>query len=132
MYLCFFFKQKTAYEMRISDWSSDVCSSDLGAGGWGRRIGQAPTYPIRRKPMSSSRRTTTITRKGAGMTQGKTVTIVLVALIVGLGAGFVLRPIILPAGQAAAGVSAPIPAMTEPRGTQYFRAQLDEDRKSGG
>src|SRR3546814_9394128 len=31
----FFFKQKTAYEMRISDWSSDVCSSDL-------------TVPIRR------------------------------------------------------------------------------------
>src|SRR3546814_9337583 len=32
MYICvvfFFFKQKTAYEMRISDWSSDVCSSDL-------------------------------------------------------------------------------------------------------
>src|SRR3546814_21075649 len=31
MYLCFFFKQKTAYEMRISGWSSDVCSSDLPA-----------------------------------------------------------------------------------------------------
>src|SRR3546814_3635846 len=35
VYICvvglfvFFFKQKTAYEMRISDWSSDVCSSDL-------------------------------------------------------------------------------------------------------
>src|SRR3546814_4485332 len=29
--LMFFFKQKTAYEMRISDWSSDVCSSDLPA-----------------------------------------------------------------------------------------------------
>src|SRR3546814_16438427 len=32
MFLCcifFFFKQKTAYELRISDWSSDVCSSDL-------------------------------------------------------------------------------------------------------
>src|SRR3546814_7663565 len=28
-YWVFFFKQKTAYEMRISDWSSDVCSSDL-------------------------------------------------------------------------------------------------------
>src|SRR3546814_10685931 len=28
-FLLFFFKQKTAYEMRISDWSSDVCSSDL-------------------------------------------------------------------------------------------------------
>src|SRR3546814_19544083 len=29
LYVLFFFKQKTAYEMRISDWSSDVCSSDL-------------------------------------------------------------------------------------------------------
>src|SRR3546814_5475319 len=38
--LFFFFKQKTAYEMRISDWSSDVCSSDLegseGEAGAGR------------------------------------------------------------------------------------------------
>src|SRR3546814_17284765 len=37
----FFFKQKTAYEMRISDWSSDVCSSDLRGEGhlhlWPRR-----------------------------------------------------------------------------------------------
>src|SRR3546814_5009220 len=31
MLFFFFFKQKTAYEMRISDWSSDVCSSDLQA-----------------------------------------------------------------------------------------------------
>src|SRR3546814_1976066 len=31
VYIVFFFKQKTAYEMRISDWSSDVCSSDLEA-----------------------------------------------------------------------------------------------------
>src|SRR3546814_8803218 len=40
----FFFKQKTAYEMRISDWSSDVCSSDLldGAGRNGRRDGGRP------------------------------------------------------------------------------------------
>src|SRR3546814_9772263 len=30
----FFFKQKTAYEMRISDWSSDVCSSDLDSEVW--------------------------------------------------------------------------------------------------
>src|SRR3546814_9304584 len=30
LYCIFFFKQKTAYDMRISDWSSDVCSSDLG------------------------------------------------------------------------------------------------------
>src|SRR3546814_7329263 len=29
IWIFFFFKQKTAYEMRISDWSSDVCSSDL-------------------------------------------------------------------------------------------------------
>src|SRR3546814_17783753 len=33
----FFFKQKTAYEMRISDWSSDVCSSDL-------RLSDAPYF----------------------------------------------------------------------------------------
>src|SRR3546814_4394636 len=39
--LLFFFKQKTAYDMRISDWSSDVCSSDLGDQGkaLGDRIG---------------------------------------------------------------------------------------------
>src|SRR3546814_16453438 len=34
----FFFKQKTAYEMRISDWSSDVCSSDLDDAGAERRL----------------------------------------------------------------------------------------------
>src|SRR3546814_5838819 len=32
LYVFFVFKQKTAYEMRISDWSSDVCSSDLHDG----------------------------------------------------------------------------------------------------
>src|SRR3546814_9233731 len=43
-YLFFFFKQKTAYEMRISDWSSDVCSSDL-AGRQGRPARQAVEPP---------------------------------------------------------------------------------------
>src|SRR3546814_9828496 len=32
MFFVFVFKQKTAYELRISDWSSDVCSSDLACG----------------------------------------------------------------------------------------------------
>src|SRR3546814_1089336 len=45
----FFFKQKTAYEMRISDWSSDVCSSDLPLGGSGaqpvRRGDHGPGHP---------------------------------------------------------------------------------------
>src|SRR3546814_1764941 len=41
----FFFKQKTAYEMRISDWSSDVCSSDLAD--FGSQGGQCPR---RRRP----------------------------------------------------------------------------------
>src|SRR3546814_4781347 len=44
--LFFFFKQKTAYEMRISDWSSDVCSSDLdseeGPAEGGQRTLQVP------------------------------------------------------------------------------------------
>src|SRR3546814_1872962 len=38
LFCVFFFKQKTAYEMRISDWSSDVCSSDLVEGGQRARI----------------------------------------------------------------------------------------------
>src|SRR3546814_4654234 len=37
-YFVFFFKQKTAYEMRISDWSSDVCSSDLAGISFGSVI----------------------------------------------------------------------------------------------
>src|SRR3546814_8547183 len=59
----FLFEQKTAYEMRISDWSSDVCSSDLGgraglvpgggpcalAVGAGRQGGTAPCAPGRRR-----------------------------------------------------------------------------------
>src|SRR3546814_18726256 len=38
LFVIFFFKQKTAYEMRISDWSSDVCSSDLWPWSPGRRF----------------------------------------------------------------------------------------------
>src|SRR3546814_2362864 len=46
----FFFKQKTAYEMRISDWSSDVCSSDLTdqGGERARRAYRRPPVPHRR------------------------------------------------------------------------------------
>src|SRR3546814_11794155 len=58
MCLFFFFKHKTAYEMRISDWSSDVCSSDLrswngglGRGSAGRARGwwRAARVPRRRR-----------------------------------------------------------------------------------
>src|SRR3546814_8302968 len=44
----FFFKQKTAYEMRISDWSSDVCSSDLTSADWLQRMenGGVPGGPV--------------------------------------------------------------------------------------
>src|SRR3546814_5624673 len=47
MFLCFFFffKQKTAYEMRISDWSSDVCSSDLGVARHSQ--GRTPVHPVK-------------------------------------------------------------------------------------
>src|SRR3546814_7665557 len=38
MFVLFFFKQKTAYEMRISDWSSGVCSSDLEGSGKGKVV----------------------------------------------------------------------------------------------
>src|SRR3546814_17890126 len=58
----FFFKQKTAYEMRISDWSSDVCSSDLtytGSGGvsignWFNRLAFAAKYTERNILFSSA------------------------------------------------------------------------------
>src|SRR3546814_4036732 len=43
----FFFKQKTAYEMRISDWSSDVCSSDLSFGGSSSAVGSSLRWPWR-------------------------------------------------------------------------------------
>src|SRR3546814_11702365 len=46
----FFFKQKTAYEMRISDWSSDVCSSDL----------QFQPWPVRPLITFTIRKTTAI------------------------------------------------------------------------
>src|SRR3546814_1433372 len=54
----FFFKQKTAYEMRISDWSSDVCSSDLAA-----RISRSqPSFQAR---TSASMRDVRSRRRGA-------------------------------------------------------------------
>src|SRR3546814_8761112 len=49
MFFFFFFKQKTAYEMRISDWSSDVCSSDLqdcGHGSIRRRVRSLPLAQV--------------------------------------------------------------------------------------
>src|SRR3546814_16840420 len=52
----FFFKQKTAYEVRISDWSSDVCSSDLGhskeiqASNAEHQCGSDSTAPTPEKP----------------------------------------------------------------------------------
>src|SRR3546814_4391691 len=60
----FFFKQKTAYEMRISDWSSDVCSSDLcrdrlglRGDGRGRQAGawQRDEHDVRRRPRGQGR-----------------------------------------------------------------------------
>lgn len=65
------------------------------------------------------------------MTQGKTLIIVLVTLIIGFGAGFVLRPIIVPVDRTAIIASPPaaIPAPAAPRGMQYFAAHLDEARQ---
>src|SRR3546814_4378786 len=62
--LCFlFFKQKTAYEMRISDWSSDVCSSDLAgevlrgpAVGFDHRLAARAESVLRPGPPDARRR----------------------------------------------------------------------------
>src|SRR3546814_16669096 len=59
--MVFFFKQKTAYEMRISDWSSDVCSSDLQSPLSGRWLGLhlprlSPPAPAQQHPWRAGRR----------------------------------------------------------------------------
>src|SRR3546814_3559310 len=48
LFYFFFFKQKTAYEMRISDWSSDVCSSDLQRLPW---LPHHPSPMLRARPL---------------------------------------------------------------------------------
>src|SRR3546814_8701735 len=61
----FFFKQKTAYEMRISDWSSDVCSSDLRLGQSGHRRAQ----PAQRIAPARDRRPTGVADTPADIVQ---------------------------------------------------------------
>src|SRR3546814_5124800 len=66
----FFFKQKTAYEMRISDWSSDVCSSDLPRHG-SYRTGLRDATPARRSlarllPRPARSRECAIRRRSTG------------------------------------------------------------------
>src|SRR3546814_20646081 len=63
MFVFFFFKQKTAYEMRISDWSSDVCSSDLGSAQrfelsspWRRRASSPSSQPSTSRERSAASR----------------------------------------------------------------------------
>src|SRR3546814_2168454 len=70
----FFLKQKTAYEMRISDWSSDVCSSDLAAAGGRppaaqtrrRRGGMVPRLSRRLRPGRRRRPGVAVARGGGG------------------------------------------------------------------
>src|SRR3546814_12659930 len=60
----FFFKQKTAYEMRISDWSSDVCSSDLLALTRGERFAEKVDRLLLVRPKLDHARPPRITSKG--------------------------------------------------------------------
>src|SRR3546814_2817322 len=61
-FLIFFFKQKTAYEMRISDWSSDVCSSDLVASVSKHEVDHYNTLP-RSRPVGLTASMTSSTAK---------------------------------------------------------------------
>lgn len=65
------------------------------------------------------------------MSQGKTIIIVLVTLLVGFAGGFVLRPVIAPTQQTAlVAIPSPVAAVpSEARGTQYFVANIDEARQ---
>lgn len=65
------------------------------------------------------------------MSQGKTIIMLIVALVIGFGAGFILRPAILPSDPAIV-AAAPSPALAAPplaRGKPYFSAHLDEARR---
>src|SRR3546814_2909062 len=53
MFVLFFFKQKTAYEMRISDWSSDVCSSDLADRA--EQLAEAQHFLVQQRPQRLGR-----------------------------------------------------------------------------
>src|SRR3546814_7347856 len=71
----FFFKQKTAYEMRISDWSSDVCSSDLHQRApllmpWRRRKSSAASLPIDWTKLSYCHGSSMVAAAGAAETGG--------------------------------------------------------------
>lgn len=65
------------------------------------------------------------------MSQGKTIIIALVTLIIGFAGGFVLRPVIAPTQQTVpVAIPSPNPAApSEARGTQYFVAHIDEARQ---
>src|SRR3546814_9516200 len=70
----FFFKQKTAYEMRISDWSSDVCSSDLrvpaGLPGFRRRASDRSAAESRQRATRPSSASDCDARTPAGIASG--------------------------------------------------------------
>src|SRR3546814_451124 len=68
LFVFFFFKQKTAYEMRISDWSSDVCSSDLSSALTFELDGQ---YSRRTSDMSFPSTTTANARTNGALFQMK-------------------------------------------------------------
>src|SRR3546814_7294948 len=61
----FFFKQKTAYEMRISDWSSDVCSSDL------TRAAASPSTPADQPRLDAARMETLVSEQISLVRKGK-------------------------------------------------------------
>src|SRR3546814_9780430 len=74
--LCCLFKQKTAYEVRISDWSSDVCSSDLGGAMTKGRQHAGPLdsrswlQAVRRPPAGPRLAATACTRVAADIYEG--------------------------------------------------------------
>src|SRR3546814_3401076 len=72
LFLFFFFKQKTAYELRISDWSSDVCSSDLAGHALRRRVrrpGQLAALRARRRACPGWRTEPASARRPTGRTR---------------------------------------------------------------
>src|SRR3546814_5622185 len=124
MTLIFFFKQKTAYVMRISDWSSDVCSSDLRASLDGNSVTMLDDY--REKLMQGSIQGTSPERMHARAELRRLMESAIAALPETFRLVFVLREIEEQSVEEVAAMLDLNPATVK---TRHLRARRRPDRK---
>src|SRR3546814_15842052 len=127
-FVFFFFKQKTAYEMRISDWSSDVCSSDLAPGPGGDQRHQQ--RGVDQDPRARDPGIAAVDRvlRGVADQPGRVAHLVH-DVVAGVDAGVAGDALVL---QAVADVDAGRAKLHADRGGDAVGQYLGRDRKRGG